>query len=76
MTDIEQNKLDLEQNNIMKVLTVVTTLIMPLTLLTGWYGMNLQMPEFHLKYGYYIIIGVAVAIFTGTLIYFKKKKWL
>lgn len=74
--DIEQNKLDLEQNNIMKVLTVVTTLIMPLTLLTGWYGMNLQMPEFHLKYGYYIIIGVAVAIFTGTLIYFKKKKWL
>lgn len=74
--DIEQNKLDIEQNKIMKVLTVVTTLINPLSLIAAWYGMNLQMPEFHWKYGYYFVIALSLVVFGITLAYFKRKKWL
>jgi len=39
-------------NNIMKVLTAITTIMMPLTVITGIYGMNFDMPEFHWTYGY------------------------
>jgi magnesium transporter len=71
-----QAQIDIEQNNIMKVFTVVATIFMPLTLLVGWYGMNLKMPEFQSDIAYPIVIGVSVLIFVGGLIYFKKKKWL
>jgi magnesium transporter len=71
-----QAQIDIEQNNIMKVFTVVATIFMPLTLLVGWYGMNLKMPEFQSDIAYPIVIGVSVLIFVGGLVYFKKKKWL
>ncbi len=74
--DIEQSKLDIEQNSIMKVLTVVTTLIMPLTLITGWYGMNLRMPETQWKYGYLFVGVLALTVFGITLGFFKKRKWI
>lgn len=71
-----QSQIDIEQNNIMKFFTVATTLIMPLTLITGWYGMNLIIPEFKWHYGYPVVIGLSVAVVCIMLYVFKKKKWL
>lgn len=64
------------QNKIMQFLTVVTTIFMPLTLITGWYGMDfINMPELHYKGGYFIIIGVVILIVIIEILYFKHKKW-
>ena len=69
--------LDIKQNRIMTILTVVTTIFMPLTLIVGWYGMNFRyMPELEWKGGYPVIIAVSIVIAVGCLIFFKKKKWL
>jgi len=69
--------LDVKQNRIMTVLTVVTTIFMPLTLIVGWYGMNFRyMPELEWRWGYPIVIVVSILIVTGSLWFFKKKKWL
>ena len=75
--DIYKAHLDVRQNRIMTVLTVVTTIFMPLTLIVGWYGMNFRyMPELDSPWGYPIVIGVSLLILIGSLFFFKKKKWL
>ncbi len=64
-------------NEIMKVLTVFTAILMPLTLITGIYGMNFEhMPELNSRYGYYSILGFMFLIATGLFSYFKRKKWV
>jgi len=63
-------------NKVMKTLTVVATIFIPLTFVAGVYGMNfLNMPELSWKYGYLAVWGVMVAIFLGMVIYFRIKKW-
>ncbi len=75
--DLYQSQIDLKQNRIMTILTVVTSIFLPLTLITGWYGMNFTyMPELDSPYGYPVVIASAVAIVVVSLLYFKKKKWL
>ena len=72
-----KSRLDVKQNRIMTVLTVVTTVFMPLTLIVGWYGMNFRyMPELEWKIGYPLVIIVSVIIVIASLIFFKVKKWL
>ena len=61
----------------MTILTVVTTIFMPLTLIVGWYGMNFRhMPELEWNWSYPAVAIISAAIAIGCLIYFKKKKWL
>ena len=75
--DLYQSQIDLKQNRIMTILTVVTAIFMPLTLIVGWYGMNFKyMPELNSPLGYPIVIAVSVAIVVVCLIIFKKKNWL
>ena len=75
--DTYQSRLDVKQNRIMTVLTVVTTVFMPLTLIVGWYGMNFKnMPELDSVWGYPVVIGVSVLIVVISLVFFKRKKWL
>ncbi len=68
-------QIDIEQNRLMKVFTLVTSIFMPLSLIAGWYGMNLKMPEFDFEYAYPVVIGVCLLIVISWLIVFKKKGW-
>ena len=70
-----QAQIDIEQNRLMKIFTLVTSIFLPLTLIAGWYGMNLQMPEFTWKYGYLFVIAVCVIVVAIWAIIFKKKGW-
>ncbi len=75
--DVYNSHLEIKQNRIMTILTVVTTIFMPLTLIAGWYGMNFRyMPELDAIWGYPVIIFVSILIVVGSLLFFKKKKWL
>ena len=77
LRDLYKAHLDIKQNRIMTVLTVVTTIFMPLTLIAGWYGMNFHfMPELNWKWSYPVVIILSIAIAVGSLLFFKKKKWL
>ncbi len=75
--DLYTTSLDYSLNNIMKVFTVVTTIFLPLTLVTGWYGMNFKnMPELTWKYGYLGVIVFSVIVVLLCIVFFKKKKLL
>ncbi|MBP3729577.1 MAG: magnesium transporter CorA [Lachnospiraceae bacterium] len=75
--DMYKAHLDIKQNRIMTVLTVVTTIFMPLTLIAGWYGMNfLHMPELAWRWSYPVVILVCIVIVIASLWFFKRKKWL
>lgn len=64
-------------NDIMKVLTLVATIILPITLLTGYFGMNFDiMPFIHQPYGISVFYGLSSVIFLVVIIYFWKKKWI
>lgn len=74
--DIYQSKISMEQNKVMQLLTIVTTIFMPLTLIAGWYGMNFRMmPELELRYGYLFICILALVIVIIEIVIFKRKKW-
>jgi magnesium transporter len=64
-------------NEIMKVLTIVSSIFIPLTFIVGVYGMNFEnMPELKYKYGYYTVVGVMFLIGILLLSYFIKRGWL
>ncbi len=74
--EVYQSQVGIRQNKIMKILTVVTTVFLPLSLIAGWYGMNFSnMPELRWKYGYPLVIGVSLAVVIFSLRYFKKKRF-
>lgn len=77
--DIRDSYLSLnahQTNRVMKVLTVITTIFMPLTLIAGIYGMNFDyMPELHWKFGYFIILFIMFLIGAGMSAWFMKKGW-
>jgi magnesium transporter len=70
-----QAEVDISLNNVMKIFTVITAIFLPLTLIVGWYGMNLKMPEFRWDFGYPMVIILSVAVVVFCLVMFKKKKW-
>ena len=70
-----QSQVDIAQNRVMQLLTIVTTIFLPLSLIVGWYGMNFDMPELSWEYGYPVVIVLAVVIVAVLIRYFKRKKW-
>ncbi|WP_306639895.1 magnesium/cobalt transporter CorA [Sanyastnella coralliicola] len=77
LIDLYMSRTSNKMNEVMKVLTVVTSIFIPLSFFTGVYGMNFDnIPELHEKYGYFILWGVMISITIGMLIFFRRKKWL
>ena len=70
-----QAQLDYQLNKSMKMLSLVTTICLPLSLIAGWYGMNFTaMPELKWRYGYLYVIGLSVAVVSLVIILLKRKK--
>jgi len=64
-------------NEIMKVLTILTAIFLPLTLVAGIYGMNFDnMPELHWRHGYFFVLGFMAAIVTAAMLVVRRKRWL
>lgn len=71
-----QAQIEIEQNQVMKVFTVITTVFLPLTLIAGWYGMNFTaIPELEWRYGYLYVILLSVFVCSLCILFFKHKKW-
>jgi magnesium transporter len=76
LLDIHINAMNTRMNEVMKVLTVISTIFMPLTFIVGVYGMNFEyLPELQWRWGYYIVWGVMLTIVVAMLLFFKRKKW-
>jgi magnesium transporter len=77
MLDIYLSSVSNRMNEVMKVLTIIATIFIPLTLIAGIYGMNFKhMPELEQPWGYPVVWGVMLATAIVMLIYFRRKKWL
>jgi len=77
MLDIYLSAASMKMNQVMKVLTIITTIFMPLSFLAGVYGMNFEyIPGLHWHWGFYFLWGVMLTIVVGMLILFRKKKWI
>ena len=77
LMDLHLSSISYRMNVVMKVLTIISTIFIPLTFLAGVYGMNFKyFPELEWQYAYPAFWGICIALFIGMMFYFKKKKWL
>jgi len=77
MHDTYLSSISNRMNEVMKVLTIIATIFIPLTFIAGIYGMNFEfMPELKWKSGYFIVLGIMIVIVGFMLFYFRRKKWL
>ena len=77
MVDIYLSSISNKMNEVMKVLTIIATIFIPLTFIAGVYGMNfVYMPELQLRWGYFATLFIMAVVSVFMLIYFRKKKWL
>ena len=75
--DMHQTNISNKMNEVMKVLTIIATIFIPLTFIAGIYGMNFEyMPELSWQYSYPIAWFVMILVTIGMVIYFKKKNWM
>lgn len=76
LLDIYLSSISYRMNAVMKVLTIISTIFIPLTFITSIYGMNFEvMPELKWRFGYTLVWVLVVSVTVLMLIYFKKKKW-
>lgn len=77
MLDIYLSSVSNRMNAVMKVLTIIATLFIPLTFIAGVYGMNFEhMPELKWRYSYAVVWAVMIGVASIMLAYFRRKKWL
>ncbi len=76
LLDLNNSNLNNNINQVMKVLTIIATIFIPLTFIAGVYGMNFEyMPELKSPYGYFATIAVMIVISIGMIVFMKRKKW-
>jgi magnesium transporter len=77
MVDTYLSSVSNRMNEVMKVLTIIATIFIPLTFIAGIYGMNFKyMPELEWRWGYFLLLAVMVALGAAMVVYFRSKKWL
>ncbi|MBN1298037.1 magnesium/cobalt transporter CorA [bacterium] len=77
LMDCAMTAISTRTNEVMKVLTIIATIFIPLTFITGVYGMNFQfMPELAWRWGYPVILFIMLATIGGMLLWFRRRKWL
>jgi magnesium transporter len=77
LLDLYHSGISYRMNSVMKVLTIITTIFVPLTFIAGVYGMNFRhMPELGWRYGYFAVLGLMAVIVTGMVIFFQRRRWL
>ncbi|MDW7680977.1 MAG: magnesium/cobalt transporter CorA, partial [bacterium] len=77
MLDIYLSSVSNKMNEVMKVLTMIATIFIPLTFIAGVYGMNFEhMPELKWHWSYPFIWGVMIALVVGMVVFFKRKRWM
>ncbi|MFD2724633.1 magnesium/cobalt transporter CorA [Hyunsoonleella rubra] len=77
LMDMYMTTISNKMNEVMKVLTIMASIFIPLTFIAGIYGMNFEyIPELKHRNGYFVVWGVMILIFLGMMYYFKRKKWL
>jgi len=77
LQDLYMSAVGNRMNEIMKVLTIMASIFIPLTFIAGIYGMNFEyIPELKWRWGYFAVWGVMIAAMLGMILYFKRKKWL
>nr|WP_237268640.1 CorA family divalent cation transporter [Thermococcus celer] len=77
LIELYYSTISMKTNDIIRILTVVSTIFIPLTFITGLYGMNFRyMPELYWRYGYPLVLITMLAIAVGMLAYFRRKGWL
>ena len=76
MTETYLSVINNRMNEVMKLLTVIATIFIPLTFIVGLYGMNLQMPEFEWPWAYPVVLAAMAGLAAWMVLYFKRKKWL
>ncbi len=75
--DLYMSEISFKMNRVMQVLTIISTIFIPLTFLSGIYGMNFPyMPELQYKYGYFVLLGTMFTVTLIMIFYFRRKKWL
>lgn len=76
MMDLYMNTINYKMNEVMKLLTIITTIFIPLSFIAGIYGMNFEnMPELTWTWGYYGVLGLMLVLLLGMVLYFRHKKW-
>lgn len=76
LLDVHMNTMNNRMNEVMKLLTIITTIFIPLSFISGLYGMNFEfMPELRSKWGYPAVLAFMALISAGMIYYFKRKKW-
>jgi magnesium transporter len=77
MIDLYMSSMSNRMNEVMKTMTIITTIFVPLTFIVGVYGMNFDhMPELQTQFGYYIVWLVMIIIVVILFVFFRIKKWL
>lgn len=77
MHDMHMTTISNKMNEVMKVLTIIATIFIPLTFIVGVYGMNFDdMPELHWRGGYFLLLFCMAIVAGGMVVYFKKRNWL
>ncbi|HSI71153.1 MAG TPA: magnesium/cobalt transporter CorA [Gillisia sp.] len=77
LMDMYMTTISHKMNEVMKVLTIIATIFIPLTFIAGIYGMNFEfMPELEWKYSYFVLWGIMLIVFVLMLYFFRRKKWL